>query len=327
MDQISYEQQSSSSSSTLSTAALQSIIENLRTQKFRNSTKMNYYGIWKNFNQFFLKLDVKPDNWEDRLSLYIGYLVENNRKSATIKSYISAIKAVLLNVNVELSEDKILLSSLTKACKLWNDRVQMKLIILCGFLNILIKKVDLLFRHNPQPYLTVLYKALLSMAYFGLFRIGEITKSPHVVEAANVHIGQNKNKLMFILHTSKTHGLGAKPQIIKISAVTRQCKTDEYCPFVLLCNYVAIRKKYLDSEEQFFVFRDHSPVLPSHFRNTLSMLIRMCRLNPKLYSSHSLRSGQASVWESRLKLSKRLAIGDLHRCTRTFARNLYMSVQ
>ena len=62
--------QSASSSSTLSTAAIKSVIENLKLQKFRNSTKMNYYGIWKNFNQFFLKLDVKPDNWEDRLTLY-----------------------------------------------------------------------------------------------------------------------------------------------------------------------------------------------------------------------------------------------------------------
>ena len=163
--------QSASSSSTLSTAVIKSVIENLKLQKFRNLTKMNYYGIWKNFNQFFLKLDVKPDNWEDRLTLYIGYLINNNRKSTTIRSYISAIKAVLWNVDMDLSEYRILLSSLTKACKMRNNRVHAKLPISHGFLNILLSKVDVLFHDSPQPYLTILYKAILSTAYFGLFRI------------------------------------------------------------------------------------------------------------------------------------------------------------
>ena len=44
---------------------------------------------------FFVRLDSKPECWEDRLILYIGFLIEKNRRSSTIKSYISAIKAVL----------------------------------------------------------------------------------------------------------------------------------------------------------------------------------------------------------------------------------------
>ena len=68
-------------------------------------TQQNYYGIWKNFNRFFLRLDVKPNAWEERLKLYVGYLVGCNKQSMTIKSYISAIKAVLYGVGIELNED------------------------------------------------------------------------------------------------------------------------------------------------------------------------------------------------------------------------------
>ena len=109
-------------------------------------------------------------------------------------------------------------------------------------------------------YLTGLYKALLCTAYYGLFRIGELTQSLHVVKAADVHVGENKNKLMFILHMSKTHSKGDKLQIIKINSKSkvrnkakigcgRTEKTGENssnaaCPFTTLKNYLKLRKSY-----------------------------------------------------------------------------------
>ena len=94
-----------------------------------------------------------------------------------------------------------------------------------------------------------------------MFRIGELTQSQHVVKTKDVHIGLNKDKLMFVLHSSKTHGKGNKPQIIKIDSVGKLAKGNQspsntLCPFTLLKNYVSIRGKYQNNEEQFFVFRD-----------------------------------------------------------------------
>ena len=82
-----------SSSSMLSTSAILSIVDRLCTQSCRNLTNKNYYTVWKLFNQFFIRLDSKLDNWEDRIILFAGYLIENGRKSTTVKSSISAIKA------------------------------------------------------------------------------------------------------------------------------------------------------------------------------------------------------------------------------------------
>ena len=92
-------------SSSILTVELKNVVENLCQMRHRDSTQHNYYGIWKNFNNFIIKLDIKPNNWEDRLVLYMAYLIQGNRKSTTICSYISAIKAVLFNRGVEINED------------------------------------------------------------------------------------------------------------------------------------------------------------------------------------------------------------------------------
>ena len=216
---------------------------------------MNYYGVWKTFNKFFIHLDIKPNNWEDRLTLFIAYLIETKKKSSTIKSYVSAIKAVLLDIKVKLNEDRVLLAALMKACKIKNNQIKAKLPINHGFLNILLSSLDTVFLNNAQPYLKVLYRAVLSTMYFGLFRIGEVTQSSHVIKARDVHIGLNKKKLMLVLHSSKTHGRGSKPQIIKISSIQKEGrKADKFCPFKLLQDYVHIRKSFKSENEQFFIF-------------------------------------------------------------------------
>ena len=74
-----------------------------------------YYTVWRQFNQFFLRLDVRPGNWEERLTLFVGHLIQQDLKSNTIKSYISAIKSVLRDDRVILNTDQYLLASLTKA--------------------------------------------------------------------------------------------------------------------------------------------------------------------------------------------------------------------
>ena len=294
---------SESSSSSISTAALQQIVNKLKNQPNRQSTDKVYYQIWKQFNEFFIKLDKKPKTWEERIVLFVGYLIERNRKSNTIKSYISAIRSVLKKDGAELSENKFLLTLLTKACQLKNDRVYTRLPIRCSLMHLLLKALDKIF-DSPQPYLTCLYKAMISTAYYRLFRIGEVTDSQLVVKAADVHIGENKDKMMFVLHTSKMHGRGHKPQIIKISTRKRDAacsqrssntsktgKDKHLCPFQLLRNYVKIRKKFINRHEPFFILRDRTPVSATLFRGILKKLLIFQGLNPSLYRGRSLRGG------------------------------------
>ena len=142
-------------------------------------------------------MDIRPKHWEDRLTLFVGHLIQEKRKSTTIRSYVSAIRAILLEDNYELNDNKSLISSLTRACRLHFDRVQLRLPIHQKLLNTLLHKVEILY--DQQPYLSVLYRAIMSTAYFGMFRIGELTSGNHPVLAQDVHVGDNKNKMLFVL--------------------------------------------------------------------------------------------------------------------------------
>ena len=134
------------------------------------------------------------------------------------------------------------------------------------------------------------------MAYFGLFRVGELTTGSHPVMVGDVHIGENKNKFLFILRTSKTHGHSVKPQRVKISSVgmgNSNRKALEWCPFRLLQEFMRWRPQYTSCFEPFFVFRDGTPVAPHHMRSVLKIMIDECNIDSKLYSIHSLRTGRA----------------------------------
>ena len=246
-----------------------------------------------------MRLDRKPRNWEDRLTLFVGFLVEERKQSTTIKSYISAIKAVLLDNNIHLCPDQYLLKSLTRGCKLENDRVRHRLPIQRGLLSMLLGRVDICL--GKQAFLALLYKTLLSTAYFGLFRVGELTHtlSDHAVLAQDVHIACNKKKMMLVLRTSKTHGKNTRPQKIKISSCDKigrsPKRTDSFtfCPFKLLLDYATIRGGYVLESEQFFIFRDCTAVKVEHFRRFLRSLLHQLGFDSTLYGTHSLRAGRS----------------------------------
>ena len=209
-----------------------------------------------------------------------------------------------------------------------NDRVKVRLPIKKPMLKILIQETANLF--HDQPFLLALYQAILITMYYGLFRICEVTKtvSGHEIKVKDVKIGNNKNKLLFILRTSKMHGHGSKPFSIKINStdfdpmgnLTSQAEfTDEYCPFKLLRNYLQLRKKRRNNEEQFFVFYDRTPVTAVQFRSILRSLLSRVGFDYTFYGSHSICTGrtgdlldQGIEWGVLCKLGRRKMNGAIY---------------
>ena len=202
---------------------------------------MAYLGTWQRFNDFLFKLDRKPDLWEDRASLFIAYLDDKGVQSNTIKSYISAIKTTLIHDNYKWQDNRILLNILTRGCRVINDRVRTRLPIGCGLLELLLFEVKREFG-DSQPYLETMYLALFALSYYGLFRVGEVCASDHSIKASNVQIALNKEKILIILHSSKTHHEGMQPQKVKItsnkSEQTGSYRKCHFCPFKLMQNYL-----------------------------------------------------------------------------------------
>lgn len=128
----------------------------------------------------------------------------------------------------DFSINEVILNILTKSGHLINDRIRTRCPIKDRLLDILLFEMERYF--ETQIYLCWLYKAIFCLAYYGLFRIGKLTRSNHVIKAKDVNIGQNKNKILIILYTSKTHGLESRPQEVKITGTAMASQTHNYKP-------------------------------------------------------------------------------------------------
>ena len=82
--------------SRISSDSIQLIIDKLLNKQIRNTTNKAYLGIWRQFNKFLIRLDKKPDRWEDRVTLFVGHKINEGTQSSTIKTYVSAIKKTLV---------------------------------------------------------------------------------------------------------------------------------------------------------------------------------------------------------------------------------------
>ena len=122
-----------------------------------------------------------------------------------------------------------------------------------------------------------------------------MTHSDHILRVCDVHIASNKDKVMFVLKLSKTHGEYCFPQTVKISSIkSTTTNTQNYlCPFHILRQYLSQRMVALSNTENFFVFRDRSPVMPYHFHQMLKNIICRAGMDSDAYTTHSLRSGRA----------------------------------
>ena len=233
------------------------LVEQLKIKRFRGSTLKNYYPAWKTFNEFVIRLDLKPNNWGDRIILFVSYIIKNGRKATTIKSYVSAIRALLRNIGYELNEDKFWLNAMTKAGKLVNERVCTRFPTQKPMLKTLVRTLRQVF--SDQPYLMKLYAGMLSIAYFGLFQVSEIAAGGHPVLARDVHVGKNKKKLLLVLRTSKTHGKNCKPQTVKLSSTATSNYTKDrskdnsiICPYRNVNAFAEVRPGLQHCTEQFF---------------------------------------------------------------------------
>ena len=129
--------------------------------------------------------------------------------------------------------------------------------------------------------------------YYGLFRISEMT-AQHAVRAKDVHINDDADKILIILRSSKTHGVYNKPQEIRIRSSMKSTNRN-FCPVEAANEYMDVRgRTYVTDDEQLFIFRDRSPVSANNARQVLKDLLTRLNLNPKLYGTHSFRSGHAT---------------------------------
>ena len=235
-----------------------------------------------------------PPTWEERVCYYCTYLIKVDKlKSSTIRSYISGIKDKLRGDGYSWNDNLILFKSLVSTCKEANDNLKNRLPIQQGLFRMINFELNRAFsKETDRIFLIVLYRAIFMFLYHGLMRIGEVVKGDHVVLAKNVHQASNKTQILIVLYSSKTHGKGDLPQKIKIK--NQDFDSKEYTPVEEINKYIALRPPYITDNEQFFVFRDNTPVTPNQVRKVLRNLIEQTGLDGDNYDTHSFRIGRAT---------------------------------
>ena len=134
---------------------------------------------------------------------------------------------------------------------------------------------------------------MFMLSYYGLFRVGQLAFSQHQIKAKDIHIGINKNKILIVLYSSKTHDRGSHPQEIKITSNDRNHTTIAkkpqkhlfFCPFKQSREYLALRSNYVNDTDLFFIFRDQLPVQPNHIRSALHRTLCSINLDHTLYNT------------------------------------------
>ena len=136
-----------------------------------------------------------------------------------------------------------------------------------------------------------LLQAMFTTAFFGLCRIGEITKQPDGVVALDIDQLQINSKFLLLSITHFKHNKAQRPILLKIF---KQDDTS-ICPVSAMIQYMEIRPKV---EGPLFCFPDGKPISRNFFIKSLKSCLTCCGLDTKLYSSHSFRIGGASYLAS-----------------------------
>ena len=139
--------------------------------------------------------------------------------------------------------------------------------------------------YEAQFYLDIMYKTMFSLAYYGLLRMGEVAMSPHVLEARNVCIGSNRNKILLTLYSSKMHSKNSKPQHIKLylfeeihrliasykDKLPSKSKED-YFPHILWI--VPLQHKYFNNNEHRSLFADTMEAAVQKYTNMCALRLK-----------------------------------------------------
>lgn len=268
------------------------VVEGMKNRDLEESSKQTYHTVWKAFRIFLQGFDSLPEAWEDRMTMYAAHLGNIGTESATVSSYMSAIRYKLRKDGFTINEHSLEIAAIVRTCKKLNDKVILREPIHKHMLRKLLDSVEQHYGNNGQIYLLKLYKAMMSSAYYGFLRIGEITKSKHVINFKDVKLAKNKKSALLILRSSKTHGKGDCPKDIKIpQIVDLQEQNPKHDPFEILEQYKQVRPQGFE-QQQFFVFQDGSEVKDFHFRKMFKHMLHITGFDKEVYDCHSLRIGR-----------------------------------
>ena len=142
---------------------------------------------------------------------------------------------------------------------------------------------------SQSTYMCVMFKAMYSLAFHALLRVGEFTStgakpSPNLLQFQHVSF-ENCTSLIITFYDYK-HSTGRTPSTLSIKS-----QSGPSCPVVNMSAYFKVRGSY---NGPLFCFPGGLPVTRSVFMSLFKKSLAWVGLDPLCYKGHSFRIGKAT---------------------------------
>lgn len=266
-------------------------MKTLVSDSLSTASASSYKRAWDTYSKFaneYLQ-PHKPIISPAALMLFIAYLKHKDFKPSTISTYVSQVRfCSKLNGLPDPGSDFLVslsLSGLSKSAPALDARLPITIPVL----NKLLSSVSCVFISH---YDVLLWRAMLSLAFFAFLRIGEFTvkiaSEIPTISFKSIHINPScLDQGMSVIFSKFKHSTLARPFILQIPLQ----RDFNLCPVVHVAAYLSVRAS---AEGAFFVHADGNPIKTSTFRDSLNILLKANSLDPSFYKGHSFRIGGAS---------------------------------
>ena len=246
-----------------------------------------YSNALKNFSNFrsqYSLADIWPVPVSD-LAFFVSFCYQQGYSPSSVNTYMSAVSFVHKLHNLDDPINSFVIRKLLEGFKRLQSRKDLRAPITE---DILVKIVQSLPFICYNQYELALFHSLYSLAYFGLFRVGELVFTDHRQSGYPLTLGDinlTPQSLTVRIRISKTNQSG-RPVIITIPSESNR----SICPVLAMQNYLSFRGSFSGN---LFCHANRLPVTRYQFGAILSKAISQIGLSSKFYKSHSFRIGRA----------------------------------
>jgi len=230
-------------------------------------------------------------SWPPRLDTivqFIAYLSLKGLSANTAKSYLLAIGYKCKMSGFSDVNQNFIVQKVLEGMKRLNMKADTRLPITENILSSIILRLPGSCRN---AYETKLFKAAFTLAFWGLFRVGEITVSKgndinHVISANDVHVDVELSKVVVFLRYSKTDQFG-KGVTIELKRVG-----SPICLFNSMEDFLATRPS---TDGPLFCHFSGAPLTRYQFSAILNKTLTYAGIDHSNIKCHSFRIGGATA--------------------------------
>lgn len=255
----------------------------------KNSLKSYETGL-SAFEQFRTAQNINkywPPNL-DTIVEFIAYLSLKGLSANTAKSYVLAIGYKCKVLGFSDVNKNFVVQKMLEGMKRLKNKADTRLPIS----EIILSKIILRLPGTcSNIYETKLFKAAFTLAFWGLFRVGEITVAKrqslnHIISVNDVYVDIKSGKLVVFVRHSKTDQMG--------KGVTIELRKNGtlICPFHSIHDYLLARP---EKSGPLFCHFSGAPLTRYQFSAMLNKTLDYAGIDSKHFKCHSFRIGGATA--------------------------------